>query len=299
MPHAQPRHRRRPRRAGRHRRQRLCDWAAAPAPGDSAPAAPGAPLRRPGSSAGERRRSRRRDVAGDLQHRRPRRRGTRSVTGLAGDRGWSASTTGSRTASCTASATPAACTRSTDAGAATKVKQLSVPLSGDQLRRRLQPGRERAADHQRHGAEPAPAVRRRRAPTATTTLTNPARPPATDPTRPRARPAAGLHEQRQGQRHRHRAVRPRHGRGPGVDPVPGERRHLRPDGRPGRRRRPGSRLRHLRPAAGAAAEPTALATLQVDGTYGLYRINLLTGKAESMGALSEQVTDIAVPLDQS
>ena len=45
--------------------------------------------------------------------------------------------------------------------------------------------------------------------------------------------------------------------------------------------------------------PTALATLQVAGTYGLYRINLLTGKAESMGALSEQVTDIAVPLDQS
>jgi hypothetical protein len=53
------------------------------------------------------------------------------------------------------------------------------------------------------------------------------------------------------------------------------------------------------PAAGAVAELTALATLQVDGTYGLYRINLLTGKAESMGALSEQVTDIAVPLGQS
>jgi len=43
----------------------------------------------------------------------------------------------------------------------------------------------------------------------------------------------------------------------------------------------------------------ALATLQAGGGYGLYRINLLTGRAEAMGPLTEQVTDIAVPLGQA
>jgi hypothetical protein len=43
----------------------------------------------------------------------------------------------------------------------------------------------------------------------------------------------------------------------------------------------------------------ALATLQVGGNYGLYRVDLLTGKAESMGTFTDQVTDIAVPLDQA
>lgn len=51
--------------------------------------------------------------------------------------------------------------------------------------------------------------------------------------------------------------------------------------------------------AGAAGQPMALATLQVGGGYGLYRIDLLTGRAELMGPLSEQVTDISVPLDQA
>ncbi len=56
-----------------------------------------------------------------------------------------------------------------DTGAATKVKQLSVELRRGELRGRLQPGRQRAADHQRHRPEPAPAVRRRRGPARPTT----------------------------------------------------------------------------------------------------------------------------------
>jgi Domain of unknown function (DUF4394) len=53
------------------------------------------------------------------------------------------------------------------------------------------------------------------------------------------------------------------------------------------------------PAPGdAAADVTALATLQVNGGYGLYRIDVLTGKAESIGDLTDKVTDLAVPLGQ-
>ena len=44
---------------------------------------------------------------------------------------------------------------------------------------------------------------------------------------------------------------------------------------------------------------TALATLQVGGTLGLYPIDLLNGKAASLGDLTEDVTDIAVPLGQN
>jgi hypothetical protein len=53
-------------------------------------------------------------------------------------------------------------------------------------------------------------------------------------------------------------------------------------------------------AAGApSSEVTALATLQVGGAAGLYKIDLLNGKAVSLGDLTEDVTDIAVPLGQS
>ena len=48
-----------------------------------------------------------------------------------------------------------------------------------------------------------------------------------------------------------------------------------------------------------STEPMALATLQVNGSCGLYQINLLTGKAERVGELAEKVIDIAVPLGQS
>jgi hypothetical protein len=50
------------------------------------------------------------------------------------------------------------------------------------------------------------------------------------------------------------------------------------------------------PVGAAASEVTALATLRVGGTPGLYRIDLFTGKASSLGELTEDVTDIAVPL---
>jgi hypothetical protein len=42
----------------------------------------------------------------------------------------------------------------------------------------------------------------------------------------------------------------------------------------------------------------AFATLQVGGQYGLYRINLFSGKAELAGALGRDVVDLAIPLNQ-
>jgi hypothetical protein len=53
------------------------------------------------------------------------------------------------------------------------------------------------------------------------------------------------------------------------------------------------------PAGAPAADVTALATLQVDGAYGLYKIDLLNGKATRLGDLAQDVTDIAIPLGQS
>lgn len=53
------------------------------------------------------------------------------------------------------------------------------------------------------------------------------------------------------------------------------------------------------PGTGSASGVTALATLDVNGGYGLYRIDVLTGKAERLGELAEAVTDIAVPLGTS
>ena len=48
--------------------------------------------------------------------------------------------------------------------------------------------------------------------------------------------------------------------------------------------------------AGSSTGMMALATLNVGGNYGLYRIDVLTGKAEPLGELAQDVTDIAVPL---
>jgi hypothetical protein len=42
----------------------------------------------------------------------------------------------------------------------------------------------------------------------------------------------------------------------------------------------------------------AFATLQVGGQYGLYRINLFSGKAELVGPLGRDVVDLAIPLNQ-
>lgn len=50
---------------------------------------------------------------------------------------------------------------------------------------------------------------------------------------------------------------------------------------------------------GVTSDVTAFASLQVSGTYGLYRVNLLTGAAESLGDLAGNVSDIAIPLNQS
>ena len=48
---------------------------------------------------------------------------------------------------------------------------------------------------------------------------------------------------------------------------------------------------------GPSTDMLALATLQVDDRYGLYEIDLLTGKAERLGELAGPVVDIAIPID--
>jgi hypothetical protein len=40
------------------------------------------------------------------------------------------------------------------------------------------------------------------------------------------------------------------------------------------------------------------ASLVVDGAPGFYRIDLLTGRASLLGPLGDEVTDVALPLDQ-
>ncbi len=62
---------------------------------------------------------------------------------------------------------------------------------------------------------------------------------------------------------------------------------------PGRERGQRRGLRHQHPA-GAAERRSGLAALQVNGTYSLYEIDLITGRATQAGAfpVDEQVTDL-------
>jgi hypothetical protein len=48
----------------------------------------------------------------------------------------------------------------------------------------------------------------------------------------------------------------------------------------------------------ATVKNDAFATLSVNGRYSLYQVNLLTGKASSLGSYNKSVVDIAVPLNQ-
>ena len=49
---------------------------------------------------------------------------------------------------------------------------------------------------------------------------------------------------------------------------------------------------------GAAARNSGFASLVVDGVTGLYRVNLLAGKADLIGRFKDKVIDIALPLNQ-
>jgi hypothetical protein len=187
-----------------------------------------------------------------------------------------------------------------DTGAATKVKQLSVKLSGTHFGVDFNP----AANALRIISDTGQNLRQpfadAGAPTATDkALTNPAAPPATDPTPATGAASAGYTNNDQDTA----TATALFVLDTAADRVsiqsPANAGTFAPMGGLGVDAGPAAGFDISGPAAGAVAEPTALATLQVDGTYGLYRINLLTGRAESMGALSEQVTDIAVPLDQS
>jgi hypothetical protein len=49
---------------------------------------------------------------------------------------------------------------------------------------------------------------------------------------------------------------------------------------------------------GVASGNSGFASLVVGGTYGFYRVNILTGKASLIGEFKDAVVDIAIPLDQ-
>jgi hypothetical protein len=46
------------------------------------------------------------------------------------------------------------------------------------------------------------------------------------------------------------------------------------------------------------ARNAAFASLVVNGVTGLYRVNLLTGRADFIGTFRDKVVDIALPLNQ-
>ncbi len=52
------------------------------------------------------------------------------------------------------------------------------------------------------------------------------------------------------------------------------------------------------PKKGVAARNSGFASLVVDGVTGLYRVNLLAGKADLIGRFKDKVIDIALPLNQ-
>ena len=49
---------------------------------------------------------------------------------------------------------------------------------------------------------------------------------------------------------------------------------------------------------GVAVRNAGFASLVVNGVTGLYRVNLLTGRADLIGAFKDKVIDIALPLSQ-
>jgi hypothetical protein len=49
---------------------------------------------------------------------------------------------------------------------------------------------------------------------------------------------------------------------------------------------------------GAAAANRGFATLSAKGVYSFYRVNLTTGRAVRVGAFSDAVVDVAIPLNQ-
>ena len=187
-----------------------------------------------------------------------------------------------------------------EAGAATKVKQLSVGLEGTNFGVDFNP----AANALRVISDTGQNLRQPFADAAAPTandkpLTNPAAPPATDPIPAKGATSAGYTNNDQD----NATATALFVLDTTADRVsiqsPANAGTFAPMGGLGVDAGPAAGFDIYGPTAGAPGEPMALATLQVGGGYGLYRINLLTGRAESMGALTEQVTDIAVPLGQA
>ena len=142
------------------------------------------------------------------------------------------------------------------------------------LRRRLQPGRRPAADHQRHRPEPAPQRRRRR---RHAQGRHPDLPGHAGGDRHR-RDGRGVHEQRRRPGHGDDAVRPRHRARPGLIAVARQRRPARADRQARARRRRAERSTST--ARSAVARPstsTASPRSARTARSGLYGIELVTG----------------------
>ncbi len=186
------------------------------------------------------------------------------------------------------------------AGAATKVKQLSVELEGTNFGVDFNP----AANALRIISDTGQNLRQPFADAAAPTtadkpLTNPAAPPATDPVPAKGATSAGYTNNDKD----NATATALFVLDTAADRVsiqsPANAGTFAPMGGLGVDAGPAAGFDIYGPAEGATGEPMALATLQVGGGYGLYRVDLLTGKAESMGTFTDQVTDIAVPLDQA
>jgi hypothetical protein len=54
----------------------------------------------------------------------------------------------------------------------------------------------------------------------------------------------------------------------------------------------------IAPRPGGTLEHRGYASLAVNGAYGFYRIDLLTGQAPWLGTFKKPIVDIAIPLNQ-
>ncbi len=186
-----------------------------------------------------------------------------------------------------------------DGGAATKVRQLSVKLDGQNFGVDFNP----AANALRVISDTGQNLRQPFADAAAKTtadkaLTNPATPPATDPVPAQGASSAGYTNNDTDQAT---------GTALFVLDTKADRLSIQSPANAGTFAPMGglgvdatkAGFDIYSPAGAPAADVAGLATLQVGGKWGLYRVDLLSGKATSMGELTDDVTDIAIPLTQS
>jgi hypothetical protein len=187
-----------------------------------------------------------------------------------------------------------------EAAAATKVKQLSIELDGQNFGVDFNPAANALRIISDTGQNLRQPFAERNAPTANDkALTNPAAPPATG-TVPAVGAASAGYTNNDEDNNTGTALFVLDTKTDRVSiQSPANAGTFAPMGALGVDAGPAAGFDIYSPGSGAPADLTALATLNVGGNYGLYRIDVLTGKAERLGDLIDSVTDIAVPLGRS